>query len=168
MAVTGIAASGGKALATVFVYVPPKMAAEKEQAEGLTAEQVMAQVNAAIEWVDQAMAQKIEHAKGQGREILEMQRVMLNDSMLLSGIEEAAQEGKSAAAAVAVSTAVYHAHSGHTGCGAATDLPPDRAKLPGSGAGRRPGDFDRRRSSALSACRCRQRKDRRRGHGQRQ
>ena len=33
-----------------------------------------------------------------------MQRVMLNDSMLLSGIEEAVQEGKSAAAAVAVST----------------------------------------------------------------
>lgn len=104
MAVTGIAASGGKALATVFVYVPPEMAAEEERAEGLTAEQVMARVNAAIEWVDQAMARKIEHAKGQGREILEMQRVMLNDSMLLSGIEEAVQEGKSAAAAVAVST----------------------------------------------------------------
>lgn len=104
MAVTGIAASGGKALATVFVYVPPEMAAEEERAEDLTAEQVMARVNAAIEWVDQAMARKIEHAKGQGREILEMQRVMLNDSMLLSGIEEAVQEGKSAAAAVAVST----------------------------------------------------------------
>ena len=64
MAVTGIAASGGKALATVFVYVPPEMAAEEERAEGLTAEQVMARVNAAIEWVDQAMARKIEHAKG--------------------------------------------------------------------------------------------------------
>ena len=45
MAVTGIAASGGKALATVFVYVPPEMAAEEERAEGLTAEQVMAQVD---------------------------------------------------------------------------------------------------------------------------
>ena len=103
MALKGIAVGGGRVLAPAYVYIPPEMASVDESAGALGVDEVMAQVRAAVFRVDKEMERRIARAQGQGREVLEMQRVMLNDSMLMQGIEGAAQDGKSAAAAVASS-----------------------------------------------------------------
>ena len=104
-AIKGMGASGGRTLAPAFLYrsvcLPDP---EERRPEAVTVQQAQAAVDEAVQAVDKALERAAAGADEAGRQILEMHRVMLVDSVFQAGITQALEEGWSAGAAVVRST----------------------------------------------------------------